>query len=98
MKQLLASIPLVMREKPQSFRNRFKPYKVQYCSLYMHQELPSSTECTKQVSNNYKAPHINQAFKIFIDAEISEAKKKKKTPLASIGLITHRTDRLFGCK
>lgn len=43
---------------------------------------------TKQVSNNYMAQHINQAFKIFIDSEMFEAKKKKQTKtLASLGLL-----------
>lgn len=75
MKQLLASRLLIIREKTGNIKSKFKLYEVQYWTLYIA-HVPRAAQQhimheTKQISNNYKAQqHINQAFKLMINAEI----------------------------
>ena len=70
--------------------------KVQYSTVYIASGPRAAqqhiTQDTKQVSNNYKALYINQAFKIFINVEFLIAKKYLQESIA-MTLITLR----IGC-
>lgn len=84
----------LLREETWKIRSKFKLYKVQYWTSYVAHGPRAAQQHimheTKQVSNNYKAWHINQAFKIFINTAFLIAKKYSPESIA-MTLITHRT-------